>query len=55
MEQLMFLLMMIFLSLLIGYAIIASLTFVGIILLDMIYPYWRKLRDSNGEDLFKIP
>jgi hypothetical protein len=53
MEQLIHLLGMIFLSLLIGYAIMASLIFVGIILLDMIYPTWKDLRDSNGKALFK--
>ena len=55
MEQLTHLLEMMFLSLLIGYTILALLTFVGIILLDMIYPSWKNLRDSDGKELFKIP
>jgi len=54
MELLMSLLAKIFLSLLIGYALMVLLIFAGIILLDMIYPYWKRLRDSNGKELFKI-
>ena len=55
MEQLIHLLEMIFLSLVIGFFIMASLTFVVITLLDMIYPSWKDLQDSSGKDLFKIP
>ena len=55
MEHLTHLLQMIFLSLLIGYTLVALLTFVVITLLDMTYPSWKNLQDSDGKDLFKIP
>jgi hypothetical protein len=54
MELLTHLLAKIFLVFLIGYVLMVLLTFVGIILLDMIYPSWKKLRDSTGKKLFKI-
>ena len=54
MELLMSLLAKIFLAFLIGDVIMTLATFGGIILLDMIYPSWKRLRDSNGKKLFKI-